>query len=103
MLKRLLGTTKTKLWMIGSDPFDIAIAEDVLAIAREQFGEDAEEALFNNPEIYSATFAVVQALPKRLRNKVTDEAFRDIASILLLQRAAEGYKIGLVAGNGSIE
>ena len=103
MLNKLFGTKPTTLWTNGSSSLNTAISEDVLNIARSQFGEDAEIALFNNEEIRTATYAVVQALPARLQKKVTDEAFLDIAAILLLQRASEGYKIGLATGNGAVE
>lgn len=99
MLNKLFGTKPTTLWTTGGSPFTEAVAEGVLSIAQSQFREDAEIALFNNEEVRTAVYAVVKALPVRLQKKVTDEAFLDIAAILLLQRASEGYKIGLATGN----
>lgn len=103
MLKKLFGTKPTTLWISGSRYIDIAMSEDVLNIARTEFLEDAEIALFNNEEIRIGTYAIIQALPVRLRKKVTDVVFLEIASILILQRASEAYKIGVATSNGTVE
>lgn len=81
-------------WANGSDPR----AVQVLAIAREQFELDAQEALFNSDEILSATYAVLEALPPKARKRVTDASFVDIAALILLQRAQAQYQVGQVVG-----
>lgn len=93
--------TKQRLWMNGaseSNAISRLKARRVLSIAQTEFETDALEALLDDEEIKVATYAIVEALPKRLRAKVTDIAFLDIASIILLQRAQAQYEIGVATG-----
>lgn len=90
---------KQATWTNGTkDERDDYKSKQILEIARNEFELEAQTALFVNPEIRSATYAIIEALPAKLRKKVTNGAFVDIASIILLQRAAAQYQVGLTAG-----
>lgn len=100
MLKKLTGTKKPQaIWTTGNNWIDLEMADELLKIAKDDFYEDAEIGLLNDEELRVAVYAIIEALPKRLRKKVTDEAFFDIACVLVMQRAVSAYKIGLAHGN----
>lgn len=90
---------KQLTWMNGAKTdTDQARATRLLNIARDEFELDAQADLFKDGELRSATYAVIEALPAKYRKKIPNGSFVDIASIILLQRASEGYQIGLEAG-----
>lgn len=89
---------KQAIWTNGpKDERDDYKSKQILEIARNEFELEAHTALFINQEIRSATYAIIEALPIKIRKKVTDGAFVDIASIILLQRAAAQYQVGFKA------
>lgn len=84
---------KNQTWKLGTND---RMAHTILNIATEGF--DATQALYEQDEIRHATDAIIKALPIKLQHKIDDMTFRHIASIVLLQRAAAQYQVGLLTG-----
>jgi len=90
---------RQQTWTNGAKTeLDQSRAYQLLTIARNEFELDAQTDLFKDGELRSATYAIIEALPKKYRKKIPNGSFVDIASIILLQKASTGYQIGLQAG-----
>lgn len=73
-------------WTTGSSSFDEDLGRKVLALAREN--PNTEKDLEQSLELRGATHAIIESLPKRVRKKLTHQHKVDIASVIVLQRAA---------------
>lgn len=90
----MFGKKKNAWVTAGRTDLLKAIDRQVLEIARDGFELEAQEGLLNDEQLVSTVYAIVEALPEKIRKKVTDGAFVDIASVLKLYQASTGYQIG---------
>lgn len=73
-------------WTSGHRSFDENLGLDVLDLARGN--PNTEKDLQTNLELRGAVYAIIGSLPKRVQRRITYDNKVDIASVVILQRAA---------------
>lgn len=73
-------------WTTGTRSFDEDLGLDVLDIAREN--PYTENDLKHNLELRGAVYAIIESLPRKVRKHIAYQHKVDIASVIILQRAA---------------